>query len=90
MPDRYHISSLIVRAVPQSLDAVKREIEALEGAEIHRSDPLGKAVVLLETANQGEIADRIRTMESITGVLNVSLIYHHVEEQTGSDPREAL
>ena len=90
MADRYHISSLVVRAIPDRLEAVKAEIEALEGAEVFRSDPIGKAVVVLETANQAEIADRMRAMESIPGVLNVSLIYHHVEEHTNRDPREAL
>jgi nitrate reductase NapD len=90
MDEGYHISSLVVRAMPERIEAIKAEIAALQGAEVHRSDALGKAVVVLETANQAEIADRMRAMESIPGVLNVSLIYHHVEEQTNRDPREAL
>jgi nitrate reductase NapD len=90
MADAYHISSLIVRAMPDKLQAIKTEIAALEGAEIFRTDPTGKTVVVLETANQGEIADRIRAMESIPGVLNVSLIYHHVEDTINRDHREAL
>lgn len=86
----FHISSLVVRALPQTLDSIKTSIAAMPGAEIHGSDAKGKMVVVLETQNQGEIAERLRSIESLSGVLNVSLIYHHVEQETPHDFQERL
>jgi periplasmic nitrate reductase NapD len=90
MADAGHISSLIVRALPQRLQAVTEAIGALPGAEVHRHDGVGKIVVVLETETQGEIAERLRAMEALPGVLNVSLIYHHTDELTGRDHPERL
>jgi nitrate reductase NapD len=90
MADACHISSLIVRVLPQRLKAVTEFIAALPGAEVHSHDPIGKIVVLLETETQGQIAERLRAMEALPGVLNVSLIYHHADELTGHDHHKRL
>lgn len=90
MADAGHISSLVVRALPRHLKAVIETIDALPGAEVHRYDPVGKIVVVLETDTQSQIAERLRAMEALPGVLNVSLIYHHADELTGHDHPERL
>jgi nitrate reductase NapD len=90
MADRCHISSLIVRARPERLTAIAAGIVEMPGAEIHRSDAIGKLIVVLETENQGEIADRLRAMEALPGVLNVSLIYHHADDLEAHDHPERL
>jgi len=90
MADRCHISSLIVRALPERLAVIAAGIAKMPGAEIHRSDAIGKIVVVLETESQGEITDRLRAMEALPGVLNVSLIYHHVDDLEAPDRPERL
>jgi nitrate reductase NapD len=90
MADLCHISSLIVRARPDRLPDIVAAIDALPGAEVHRHDAIGKIVVLLETETQSQIAERLRAMEALPGVLNVSLIYHHADELPGHDHPERL
>ncbi len=90
MADLCHISSLIVRVLPDRLHDVVAAIGALPGAEVHRYDRLGKIVVVLETETQSEIAERLRAMEALGGVLNVSLIYHHADDLTAHDHSERL
>ena len=90
MSERCHISSLVVRVLPERLAAVISGLADMPGAEVHQSDAIGKVVVVLETENQGEIVDRLRAMESLPGVLNVSLIYHHVDDLPAHDHPERL
>lgn len=83
MTDHYHISSLVVRALPDRLHDVHAAIEALPGAEVHQSDGIAKLVAVLETANEQGIAATLNAIETLPGVLNASLVYHHVEETAG-------
>lgn len=89
MAGEYHISSLVVRTLPERFDDVIAAINALPNAEIYRSDPGGKIVIVLETENEHEIATRLGAIETLPGVLNASLIYHHIEE-TAQDIQESL
>lgn len=89
MSETYHISSLVVRTLPDRLSDICTAIEALPNAEIHQSDGNGKLVVVLETANEQEINAALRAIETLPGVLNAALIYHHVEDTAG-EYRERL
>jgi periplasmic nitrate reductase NapD len=88
MADAFHISSLVVRALPERVSEIKAAIGAIKGADVFRSDDLGKIVVVLETHDQAEIALCLRTIESLQGVLNASLIYHHIEEDAEENREE--
>lgn len=89
MTDHYHISSLVVRVLPDRLHDVHAAIEALPGAEVHQSDGIAKLVAVLETADEQGIAAALNAIETLPGVLNAALIYHHVEETAG-EHRESL
>lgn len=57
-PDEVHISSLIVQAMPDTMPAVAASVLATPGLEIHAAAE-EKMVVVLETADEGEIIARI-------------------------------
>jgi nitrate reductase NapD len=78
-PQEVHISSLVVHAKPEYLATVKHYIEQLPGAEIHGESDKGKLVVVLETRNQGYITDVIEKIGDLEHVLNIALVYHHIE-----------
>ena len=90
MSDAYHISSLVVRTRPEMLAAIAEEISGMEGAEVFQADALGRMVVILDTKSHAEIAQTLRSIETLPGVLNASLIYHHAEEDTAQTAQEAL
>jgi nitrate reductase NapD len=81
MTSEIHISSLIIQTRPESIDRLSREIAALPGAEIHGTAPTGKIVVLLETASEGEISDRLTSIHGFDGVLTATLVYHQVDAE---------
>ncbi|GHA19343.1 chaperone NapD [Oceanisphaera arctica] len=74
-----HISSLVVHAVPQHLNAIKRQIEAFDGAEIYGESAAGKLVVVIETRNQGYITDTIDAINQLDHVLSTALVFHQIE-----------
>ena len=92
MADTFVISSLVVQVRPDRLDEAVRAIAEEPGAEIHASDAAGKLVVVLESRNDGDLADATRRIGDLPGVLSVNLVFHHTETTpaasgaSGSDP----
>jgi nitrate reductase NapD len=86
-PGEIHISSMVVHASPDGLQAVKARIERLRGAEIHGESANGKLVVVLESDSQSHITDVIDKINGFEGVLGSALVYHQIEplEPQGSE-----
>lgn len=74
-----HISSLVVHASPEGLQAVRNDIERLPGAEIHGESESGKLVVVLESDSQSCVTDTIDKINNIRHVLNTALVYHQID-----------
>jgi periplasmic nitrate reductase NapD len=85
MPDEIHISSFVVHAYPQALDAVAAAIAAMPGAELHARSPEGKLVVTLESASESAIVGCLERIGSLQGVLAATLVYHHWEPAEAPD-----
>ncbi|MFQ8431485.1 chaperone NapD [Amaricoccus sp. W119] len=71
-----HISSLIVRAHPDRMEAVAARIARLSVAEVAMTDPSGKIIVTLETRDEDEIVAAMNAMQRFDGVVNVALVFH--------------
>ena len=79
LSDEVHISSLIVQAMPDTVPAVAASVLAMPGLEIHAAAD-GKMVVVMETADEGEIVARISEINLLNGVMSVNLVYHQVDK----------
>jgi periplasmic nitrate reductase NapD len=79
-PAEHHISSLVVHAMPDTLDHVSAELTALPGIEIHAQDPSGKLILTLETDHEAVIVEHINAIYGIRGVLSAALVFHHIEQ----------
>jgi periplasmic nitrate reductase NapD len=91
LPAEVHISSLIVQAMPDTMPAVTASVSAMPGLEIHAVSE-GKMVVVLETADEGEIVARLSEINLLDGVMSVNLVYHQVdqaEESAGTGEGES-
>jgi nitrate reductase NapD len=77
-----HICSLVVHSLPEKTDAVCEALATLECVEIHARDPSGKLILVLETADDSEVVERLNAIQSIPGVLSVALVFHHFEQTT--------
>ena len=85
MAETQHIASLLVHARPELFEAVKANLHLLDGVELHQQSPLGKLVVVLETANEQQILERIDQISNLPGVLNAALVYHELLSPEGVD-----
>jgi nitrate reductase NapD len=73
-----HISSLVLLHRVEAMPAIKALVDAHAALDIAvRGDC--RCVVLCETEDQRTLMDHIDALQALPGVLNVSLIYHHVE-----------
>ena len=79
MKDELHITSLVVHAMPASCEEVVALIKGLPDAQIHGSDAIGKLVVTLEGPTASTILDQVSLIQRSPGVINVAMVYQHVE-----------
>ena len=86
MSDPVHISSLVVHARPDRCAALREEIAALAGAEVHAGTADGKLVVVLETASEAETLARIAAINDMQGTIAASLIYHEIDADSEERP----
>ncbi|GLQ29824.1 chaperone NapD [Litoribrevibacter albus] len=78
----YHISSVIVQFKQDVHCQVKSGINDIEGAEIRGvDDDQGKMVVVVEHETERGMVSIIDQLKAISGVVNVSLVYHQVDDE---------
>ena len=86
--DELHISSLNVHVRPEKILDLKACIQESPQAELVTVTENGKAIVVIEAANQREIMKCIDNINVIDGVVHTSLVYHEFEQSTQNNSEE--
>jgi nitrate reductase NapD len=81
-----NISSAIVYARPAHSHAMRVQLAAMPGVEVHAVTEDGKLVVSIESDNDGSAVDTYKAIELLDGVLSVAMIF----QQTESNPEQEL
>ncbi len=76
----HHIASVLVQAWPNKIPAIESELTHLAGVESHGSSETGKLILTLEAENDAGLVETMDRIQMAEGVVNVSLVYHHMEE----------
>jgi len=79
MTPEVHISGLLVRVLPERGEAVAAAVSALPNAEVRAIAQAGKLVMVCECASGAETLDLITRVRELAGVVDVALVYQHVE-----------
>ena len=74
-----HIAGLVVHALPEAADRVKRRLERVPGARVHAASADGKLVVTIESTTADAIAAELVRLQTLDDVLAASLVYQHCE-----------
>jgi len=84
-----HISSLVVMHRHDAVSDLRTFIESHPALAIAAEGEC-RCVLLCETDNQRAIVDHIDALEALPGIINVLLIYHHVESNAELDTTAEL
>jgi len=74
------ISSVIIRALPEKLAAVRAALAVLPGVEVHADAGDGRIVATIEDGEGYTPADVYTELRNIDGVLATSLVYQYNDE----------
>ncbi|MGE5466953.1 MAG: chaperone NapD [Ignavibacteria bacterium] len=81
-----NISSIVVNARREAVDAVRGSLAAMAGVEVHAVSQLGRLIVTIESADHRETGAAFGKIQQLDGVLSASLVYVQCEP----DPDSAL
>lgn len=82
-----NICGCVVHLAPKARESARPMIAAMDGVEIHAETEDGRLVVVVEDTDTRKASEAIMDLHQITGVLSVTLNYHHFEDLS---PRAAL
>ncbi len=77
--DEVHITSVLIRTMPQALPRIVADVSTMAGVEVHSQDAGGKLIITLETASLGGVTECVDQIGRLEGVINATLVYHQVE-----------
>lgn len=80
------ISGIVVATKPESLAEVEREINALEYADVHYTDPSGRLVVTVEASGIEASMKRVEAIGHFRQVLSASLAQYCLEGDEIENP----
>lgn len=73
------ISSMILRTLPERLAAVRGQVQAIPGVEIHGDTGDGRLVVTVEDGADYKVEDSITRLHEVDGVMAISLVYEYCD-----------
>jgi periplasmic nitrate reductase NapD len=76
-PGRVHISSAVVFARPEHVEAVLLRLDREKGVEVHGWRG-SKIVVVLEAANAGELGEMLTRLTLMDGVISAAMIFEQL------------
>lgn len=80
--DNWYVASLVVQVRPEFLPKVKARLAMIPNTEIHGEKlDEGKLVVVIEANVERDLVDRMESVQSLEGVMAVSLIYSQRDEK---------
>lgn len=73
-----HISSALVRTLPERQGEVEQAIAALPCSEIFHAEK-GRIIVILEGSSSGAIGSRLAEISLLDGVISANMVYEQIE-----------
>ena len=75
-----NVSSAIVYAMPQRVDAVRASLAALPGVEIHSETADGRFIVTVEDVSGASTGDTVMQLHRLDGVLFAAMVYQYSDD----------
>jgi nitrate reductase NapD len=75
-----NISGIVVHALPESTQALREQMAALAGVEVHATQDDGRIVITIEDTPDAVPSDTIMQVQLLPGVLSAAMIYNYCDE----------
>lgn len=75
-----HIASFALRFAVGKTHSVLQGMQHIPDCEVAHYDDQGHAILLFETNDSAAISEAHSRLNKLDGVMNVNLVYHHMEE----------
>ena len=76
-----NLSGILVEAKPEWLDEVVRQLNALEGVEVHQVDtPGGRIVAVQEAADIHAEIEALKRIKALPHVILAEMVYHYIAD----------
>ncbi len=75
-----NISSIVVHSRPEDVAALRRQVAALAGVEVHVAQPDGRMIITVEDTPDTTPSETIMKVQLLPGVLNAAMIYNYCDE----------
>jgi nitrate reductase NapD len=84
------ISGILIQARPQNATALRAQLAALPGVEVHAVSADGRLVVTVEGDDERDMTAAFARVQTLDGVHATTLIYNHIEtlDDEQSDTKE--
>jgi nitrate reductase NapD len=80
-----NLSGVLVIVPPEHLNEVVADLAALQGVDVHHTDPAsGRVVVTLEGETVGDEVELLKRVKALAHVALAEMVYHHFEEAGGA------
>jgi periplasmic nitrate reductase NapD len=73
-----HISSAVVRTLPERMQAVSNAIDALPDTQVFHAED-GRIIVVMEGPDSSALGSQLSEIALIEGVLSATMVYEQVE-----------
>jgi nitrate reductase NapAB chaperone NapD len=80
MMERIHIAGMLIHTRPDVMEEAMQALRSISAAEIHPTGMPGKFVGVIECAHEREIGRVIEQMQSLSGVVSISMTSHYIED----------
>ena len=80
VPQRYHVSSAVIVAKPQSVECVAASLADLPNVEAFAVQD-GKIVVVIEGRTAGELGATLSEISGLAGVVAANMVFEHAEDE---------
>jgi len=84
-----NISGVLVHVQPKRMDALSKELNTIEGVEVHAATD-GKLVVTVENEKLHALADQVMAFQHLKGVMSVAMVYHESDDNENMDIEKVL
>ena len=75
-----HISSLIVHTLPDKTVDIGLTLKAMDNVDVfNQIASIGKIIAVIEANSMKATSKLIDRLSQLEGVINVAMVYHHVE-----------